>query len=234
VDTIKKILRGLPAVGMCVAIVTAPIPKAEVSLVEVSDDYIAESRRNEPFILDDEPVIVIETETEAETVVVTAVSTESEVVKEPIYPREVFEMSEEDFDNFCRIVYGEANDQSLEGQKAVVEVTANRVLSKHFKDSIIGVLSQRGQYSTWKSRSHYPITQEQIDAIEEVRLATESVLEPYIAKGKANGSVAQEVLPTDYVYFCTPKAYRSIGKKYMANIIQIGGHVFGTFKQLER
>ena len=96
-------------------------------------------------------------------------------------------ISDEEYVELCQIVAAEAQTQCLEGQKAVVEVIFNRVLSPEWPNTVHGVLSQKGQFATWKLRNA-------------------KWVEPYrvvdaIAAVVANG---RTVLPdTSYVYFDT-------------------------------
>jgi len=145
-----------------------------------------------------------------------------------LYQDSTFTMSESDYRDLCLIVRAEAGDESFLGQMAVVEVIGNRVESESFPNSCIKVLSQSGQFSTWRGRNRKTIMQSQIDAVETVRMATSSVLEPFIYEAKRNGSIDQRVQSKDYLYFCTPSAYKRIGHRYMHNTIQIGNHIFGT------
>lgn len=135
---------------------------------------------------------------------------------------EVLTVSEEDYTDLCEVLASEAGDDSLEGQKAVVEVIGNRVLSEHYPNTVIEVLSQRGQFCAWKKRHRNMVMQEQIFAVEAVRLGTESVMTEYIAAAGLNTD------PREYVFFCTPEVYLRLGHRYMRNIIRIGKHVFGT------
>ena len=113
-------------------------------------------------------------------------------------------ISDEEYIELCQIVAAEAQTQSLEGQKAVVEVIFNRVLSPEYPNTVHGVLSQKGQFATWKLRNA-------------------KWVEPYravdaIAAVVANG---RTVLPdTSYVYFDT-KGINGRRK------IKIQDHVFG-------
>lgn len=52
-----------------------------------------------------------------------------------------------------RIVWAEANNQPIEGQRAVIEVIFNRILSDRWPNDLVSVLSQRGQFATWKHRN---------------------------------------------------------------------------------
>lgn len=47
-----------------------------------------------------------------------------------------------------RVIYAESGNQSLKGKVAVGNVVMNRVKSKKFPNSIVGVLSQKNQFST--------------------------------------------------------------------------------------
>lgn len=103
-----------------------------------------------------------------------------------------------------QITFLEAGNQSMEGQRAVVEVILNRVLSDKYPDTVEGVLSQSGQFTTWSyynSKSH---NEEQEEALQLV----------YEEK---------PVLTLDYLMFSRGKF--SWGRNY----IKIGDHWFGTF-----
>ena len=112
---------------------------------------------------------------------------QSETTTNNIYSSVVASMTDEEYVELCQIVAAEAQTQCLEGQKAVVEVIFNRVLSPEWPNTVHGVLSQKGQFATWKLRNA-------------------KWVEPYraveaIAAVVANG---RTVLPdTSYVYFDT-------------------------------
>ncbi len=114
-------------------------------------------------------------------------------------------ISDEEYIELCQIVAAESQTQGLEGQKAVVEVIFNRVLSPEYPNTVHGVLSQRGQFATW-------------------RLRTAKWVEPYravdaIAAVVTNG---RTVLPdTSYIYFDTKGIN---GRKH----IKIQDHWFGA------
>lgn len=117
-------------------------------------------------------------------------------------------ISDEEYIELCQIVAAEAQTQCLEGQKAVVEVIFNRVLSPEWPDTVHGVLSQKGQFATWRMRNA-------------------KWVEPYrvvdaIAAVVANG---RTVLPdTNYLYFSRGKS------KYGTDWIKIQDHWFGRKK----
>lgn len=114
-------------------------------------------------------------------------------------------ISDEEYVELCQIVAAESQTQSLEGQKAVVEVIFNRVLSPDYPNTVHGVLSQKGQFATWKLRNAKWVEPHRaVDAIAVV-----------VANGRT-------VLPdTSYVYFDT----RGInGRRH----IKIQDHWFGA------
>ena len=113
------------------------------------------------------------------------------------------QISDSEMEELKRIVAAEAQTQSLEGREAVVEVIFNRVLSPEWPNTVHEVLSQKGQFATWRLRNQSWIVPDAAVA------AIEYVLE--------NG---RTVLPEGYVYFDTKGTN---GK----NHIKLGGHYFG-------
>lgn len=111
--------------------------------------------------------------------------------------------TEEEKELTALILALEAQAEPYEGQKAVVEVIMNRVLSDEWPDTIKGVLSQKGQFATWRYRTHpyNTPTEEQYRAVEEA-----------IKNGPS-------VIPDDYVFFATSRVN---GKGH----IRIGHHWF--------
>lgn len=103
-----------------------------------------------------------------------------------------------------QITYLEAGNQSMEGQRAVIEVILNRVLSDKYPDTVEGVLSQSGQFVTWKNRNAKSHNEEQEKALELV-------------------FTEQPVLTLDYMMFSMDPF--SWGRNY----VKIGDHWFGTF-----
>lgn len=59
----------------------------------------------------------------------------------------------------CRISYLEAGNQCIEGQRAVIEVILNRVVSPKWPNTVEGVLSAPRQFTTWKSKDKVSIEQ---------------------------------------------------------------------------
>ena len=103
-----------------------------------------------------------------------------------------------------QITFLEAGNQSMEGQRAVVEVILNRVLSDKYPNTVERVLSQSGQFVTWSYRNSKSHNEEQEEALQ---LVYEE----------------EPILTLDYLMF-------SMGKfSWGRNYIKIGDHWFGTF-----
>lgn len=107
-----------------------------------------------------------------------------------------------------RIVAAESQTQGMEGRKAVVEVIFNRVLDDEFPDTVYGVLSQPGAFSTWKYRNaSWVVPELGADAVAEV-----------VRDGRT-------VLPdVGYVFFSRGKS------KLATDFIKIQDHWFGRSK----
>lgn len=114
-------------------------------------------------------------------------------------------VSDEEYELLKRIVAAESQTQELEGRKAVVEVIFNRVLSEEFPDSVKGVLSQKGQFSTWRMRN---------DSWVKPEMAVEAI--DAVMKDDCT------VLPdTEYLFFSRGKS------RYAKDYIKIQDHWFG-------
>lgn len=161
------------------------------------------------------PENVIEAEDPSETIHIHSETTEQIEPTEPeltenLYDCVAMNMTSEEFRILEQIVALEAQDEPYEGQKAVVEVILNRVLSPEFPDSVYGVLSQKNQFTSWKYLDNPYNTpgQSEKNAIDEV-----------IRKGNKN-----TVLPEDYVFFSTEKVNGT-------DFIKIGNHQFSRAKK---
>ena len=130
------------------------------------------------------------------------VSTDSEILS-PYYDL-IESLTDDEKYLIYQITFLEAGNQSIDGQRAVIEVILNRVLSDKYPDTVEGVLSQSGQFTTLICRNCKSHNEEQEDALELVY--TEA-----------------PVLTLDYLMFSRGKF--SWGKNY----IKIGNHWFGTF-----
>ena len=105
----------------------------------------------------------------------------------------------------CQITFCEAGNQCVEGQRAVVEVILNRVLSELYPNTVEEVLSQTGQFSTYKGRKS--VSQ---DSINNMMLIIDEVYEK------------EPVLTEEYLYF------NSLTSPGLNNPIKIEDHWFGT------
>lgn len=127
--------------------------------------------------------------------------------KSPECYRDVIDnMSNEEIDEIQRIMWLEARGESFEGKRAVYEVIINRVLSDNWPNSVHGVLSQKGQFSTWKYVNTGHVTEATTDAL--LAVYEDAPVLPSI----------------NYVYFSTKR------QKYATNYIKICKQWFGTKK----
>lgn len=114
-------------------------------------------------------------------------------------------LSNNEIDLLSRIVYHEARGESDIGQQAVVETIFNRIKSSKYPDSLYGVVSQSGQFASYKliNRS---MKQSQFN---NCKKNVKKVL-----KGKTN------ILPKSYLYFSIG------GHSNHEGVIRIGNHQF--------
>lgn len=110
-------------------------------------------------------------------------------------------MTQEEKDVLAQIVFLESGNQSDLGQQAVVEVVFNRVVSGNFSNSVIGVLSEKRQFTTWKYRHKGTPTLREYANIEAV------------LNGQTN------IFPFKTVYFSRGAQNKRVQQR-------IGGHVF--------
>lgn len=108
-----------------------------------------------------------------------------------------------------KITFAESGNQEEEGQRAVIEVILNRVISKDFPNTVESVLSQPHQFATWGIRNKVRQTDQDriINILELVAIET-------------------PVLPNlEYVFFARGKQ-----TKYATDFIKIQDHWFGAAK----
>ena len=108
-------------------------------------------------------------------------------------------LTEEEIDTLAKIVYLEAGNQNDVGQQLVVVVIFNRMKDGRFGDGLTGVLSAKGQFSTWKNRNSAKPTEKEY---ENILAVLHSETEDWVGN-------------TQYLYF------NSLG-----NGTKIGGHYF--------
>ncbi len=80
-------------------------------------------------------------------------------------------------------IYHEARGESIRGKLAVAKVTLNRVTSGKFKQTICGVVYQRGQFS-WTNSKYKPILDKQAWT-DSLHIAKLVMLNPELSKTQA-------------------------------------------------
>lgn len=106
------------------------------------------------------------------------------------------QVSSADRDLMAKILYLEANNQSTEGQQAVVEVILNRVVNSRFPNSVQEVIYQQGQFTSVKVLSRAQPSARTYEIVDQV-LAGETNVVPtdvvYFSRGKANNRPYQKI-----------------------------------------
>ena len=192
--------------GPGVELAEAPSYKSE--LVVVSND-LADNATLELATAEVANNVVTAIEGSPEIVETTLEEIENVEAPGNIYTEIFNNMSSDEYELLALILALEAQTEPFEGQVAVVEVILNRVLDSRYPNTVHGVLSDKGEFSSWKYINHpyNTPTEEQYRAIEHVR---------------QNGPT---VLPSDYLYFSVGRA-----TAYAKDFIKIGHHNFGRPK----
>ena len=122
------------------------------------------------------------------------------------------EMTDAEVDEMCRVMFLECRGESFEGKVAVAEVILNRVLQDDWPDTVHEVLSQKGQFSTYKRIGKaYDVSEDNIEV-------TQGEIHRALMYAYENG---RTVLPNEnYVYFDTSGINGW-------NHVKIGNHYFG-------
>lgn len=168
-------------------------------IIEFISPTPIESTPSPKSIITIDKVQIIEESTEIKT---------EDIVQHP-YKDLIENLTDYEKELIYKITFAEAGNQEEEGQRAVIEVILNRVISDNFPNTIEEVLSQKHQFTTWKIRNK--IKQNDQDKII-------SILE----------LVANEepILPSlDYLFFARRKQ-----TKYAIDFIKIQDHWFGAIK----
>ena len=116
------------------------------------------------------------------------------------------EISDEDRDLIASTIAAEAENQPLEGKILIAHVILNRVDNEAFPDTVEGVISAPGQFTTW----HNGQIQKAVPTVED-----------YEAVKLALRGENQEP-----VFFFRNQHYHGCGKPYT----QVGDHYFSTMK----
>lgn len=145
---------------------------------------------------------------------------ESEQAAGP-YDELISSMTKDEIYLLKNITWAEANNQSIDGQRAVMEVVFNRVLHEHYPDSVMSVLSQKGAFETWKYRHDVASDDNQDEALNLISSEAKPILQQYLERFQAKGLLPKSLKCTDFVFFDTTGHN---GAYHM----RIGGHWFST------
>lgn len=120
---------------------------------------------------------------------------------EPLYE----EITAEERELLARVVYAEANTETLEGQIAVAQVVLNRVRSESFPDTVSEVIYQERQFSTAPILDSVTPTENNYEAVDlafELEVVPYDVL--YFSRGAENdrvwGRIGAHVFCYGYVW----------------------------------
>lgn len=111
------------------------------------------------------------------------------------------DLTNDEIDLLAKIVWLESQGETDKGQQAVVEVVANRMVDMDFSDTLLEVLSDKGEFSTWKNVDNAKPTEKEYENIYKV------------LRGETN------ILTEEYVYFST-------SPRNNKDVIKIGNHYF--------
>lgn len=127
--------------------------------------------------------------------------------EQPVNEYSAIKMSKEERELLEWMLALEAKDQPDDGQRAVVEVAFNRVLSPEWQDTVYNVIMAKGQFDSmnYLNKPYATPSQKERDNIDYV-----------LEHGRT-------VLPADYVFFAT---YKANGKDF----IKIADHYFSRAK----
>lgn len=148
---------------------------------------------------------VLEEEPEVESVVEVPVEPEPE--SEPVPEPEVnaLSLTDEEIDLIALCVMGEAEGESEEGKRMVVDVILNRVDSPRFDDTVYGVIYAKNQFECmWNGRVNRCYVRDDIRelVIEELQNRT-----------------------YDNIHYFRTDHYHTFGKP----VVQVGNHYFSTY-----
>lgn len=142
----------------------------------------------------------------------------------------IVELNEEEFQDFCMLIFSESGAEIEEGQVAVAAVILNRIENPDFPDTFYGVMNQPTQfncvnngyiYSSIKKFEDLPQTT--IDAAKRALMGEDPTEELLWAEAERLGKDPEKYAEGGALYFNNPKkgGYRSCSVQ-----IQIGNHCF--------
>lgn len=122
---------------------------------------------------------------------------------EPVAYQEIADkITEAEIETLARLLFLEAGNQSVEGQRAVIEVVFNRVMSEEFPNTIDEVVYAKNQFSPAHLIPSTTATEQQYEVIEMVLTSTDTVLDygvVFFSRGQYNEYLFDKI--GDH-YFC--------------------------------
>jgi spore germination cell wall hydrolase CwlJ-like protein len=154
-----------------------------------------------------EKVIVKEQKTSSKWIEVKYKDFEGYIYSEYLRDTELpsLDFTDKEIEMLAKIVWLEARNQSDEGEAGIVIVVFNRILSEEFSDTMLKVLSDYNQFSTWKLLNTAKPTEREREIILET------------LHGEWDG-----LLTKDTVYFSTEPRNKNI-------VAKIGDHYFCSY-----
>lgn len=135
----------------------------------------------------------------------------SEPKPEPAAYQEIADViTDDEIEMLARLLFLEAGNQSIEGQRAVIEVVFNRLLSDEFPNTLNDVVYAENQFSPAHLIPSTTPTDEQYEVIQIVLTDTETVLDRgvvFFSRGQYNDYLYDKI--GDH-YFCySTKSYQN-------------------------
>lgn len=119
-------------------------------------------------------------------------------------------ITDDEIEMLARLLFLEARNQSIEGQRAVIEVVFNRLLSDEFPNTLHDVVYAKNQFSPAHLIPSTTPTEEQYKVIQIVLTDTETVLDRgvvFFSRGQYNDYLYDKI--GDH-YFCySTKSYQN-------------------------
>lgn len=130
---------------------------------------------------------------------------------EPAAYQEIADViTDDEIEMLARLLFLEAGNQSIEGQRAVIEVVFNRLLSDEFPNTLNDVVYAENQFSPAHLIPSTTPTDEQYEVIQIVLTDTETVLDRgvvFFSRGQYNDYLYDKI--GDH-YFCySTKSYQN-------------------------
>lgn len=137
---------------------------------------------------------------------------EPEPEPEPAAYQEIADViTDDEIEMLARLLFLEAGNQSIEGQRAVIEVVFNRLLSDEFPNTLNDVVYAENQFSPAHLIPSTTPTDEQYEVIQIVLTDTETVLDRgvvFFSRGQYNDYLYDKI--GDH-YFCySTKSYQNM------------------------